>query len=358
MDRMKRKKKAQPLQFQPREFDPLQKMDADMVFLQDESEFVEISLEDEEKVSTEEEWGTKNASIRQAVQKESTRNKSLWQRFQGLFSRKSAKVSRTVDVPEPPVQQPAVQESRKQLRERLKKQKRAVELCPVGDVDTIDFSTAIRTKNKMIENSAGLVSNFKQKADEQGFDDRMVYPYLRGHRKNIFGRPATQKDREAARRDKAMLEAFANKDMRAIEHYLDMIVEDIISMDFRYDTLTPENITKNFEKYLDMTRKMNTLDNLESHFPEYFGRLDQFRKDMLAANKVIGAVFTEYLKKYSMSRGVDFHSGDIFGYKEIDSIRSGMDNIKAWLEMFQNEAISFQRNIGQIIARQRTSENQ
>jgi len=354
MDKVKKKSEIKPAYFQPQEFNPVERsIDADMVFLQ--SQFEEISLEEETESlrdqrswvvvdRVEENWGAENARMKQALRKEAVRNKRLWQKIQEKFTR--TEVGSTANVSQPPVQETSARESRKQQRDLRKKQETARKKCPVGDVDTIDFSNAIKTDLKLRDNSYSRVRNCKKRANALRIDERMLRVFCRGHRKNLFGKPATEKDEEAAKRDEAMIEAFLSDNEQARKPYMDAIVDEIISMDFTYDMLTPENITKNYEKLRRMAQLMTSFDNLRQRYPDYFNSLDQFQKDMIEANISVSTPFIEYLKTYTVSRGVDFQSGRIIGHSEDDkkAIEVAQSQLDFLMGLFREEVLNFQRN--------------
>lgn len=270
--------------------------------------------EDRAAVGREQEGSKAETRMREIVQDQSVRNRDLWASIQQSFSETA--VSRTADVPHPPVQEPVARESRKQRRERLKKQELARKLCPVGDEHTINLSNAIKTAIRMRGNSFDLVKDCKKRAWALGLDEKMLLAYCRGYRKNIWGRPAAKKDRKAAKEDRAFLEAFLTGRPEDRLPYLEQATREIISMRFTPEMISPENIVKNLPELRNMTEKMTSFEMMMKANPEYFNGLDDLTKDLIAANSRMCANFSMFLAAFLGSRGIDYNFGNILGHKE------------------------------------------
>lgn len=262
-------------------------------------------------------------------------------------------VTQTAAVTQPPVQEQRVRESWKQRRERQNKIKKARKVCPVGNEYTLDISREIKEQEKQRVNAIDLGGVTAERAMAVGADMRMLKVFCNGFNVNQQGLPATQQDQDRMNADTQFLNDYLSGDQERRRPHLDRITQEIISMEFTPEMLTPEYAAKNVAKLDLMTNRMMYFENMMIENRWYFDSLPQLTKDLIAANSRITGIFCQQYLNVLGTHGVNGNLGSIYGYDySEDSLESIRINAEMGAEIFNESVSTFKRSVAEAYERE------
>lgn len=222
----------------------------------------------------------------------------------------SVSVTSSAPVPLPPQTAPAAKEGYKARREREKKRKEALKVCPVGDEYTLDTVRGISDVIRCRE--ASSTPEISKLAHATHTDFRIPKMLCSDYKLDKKGRPATDEDEAIMLKNRKFLSDYASGDAQLRKPYLDEIVDRILNAKFTPDMLTPGNITKNAVSYKHLGDLFTCVDNLQTENPEYFASLPKIKKDLLDAQTKIGVPFTHAFIQAMNARGIDSNMAEVF----------------------------------------------
>jgi hypothetical protein len=241
--------------------------------VQVEQQQQEIRFEQLETYRQAEEESIEQARIsfmEQALTKQAEVNARLQQTVQRNVQQN--RVTQTAPVTQPPVQQPNARESWKQRRERRNKAKKARKLSPVGNEYTLDISRSIKEYRNELINSQSAGSMTAERARAADADMRALRIFCNGF-KMKDGQPASDEDRARMNADIRFIDDYLSGEQERRRPHLERMTQEILSMEFTREMLTPEYITRNVVQLLRKSDKLIYFENIMNENRWYFDSL-------------------------------------------------------------------------------------
>lgn len=273
--------------------------------------------------------------MQQALSKQAEVNARLQQNFQRNVQQN--RVTQTAPVPQPPVQECRTRESWKQRRERQNKVKKARKVCPVGNEYTLDISQSIKEYKRELNNSQSAGGVTEERARAVDADMRMLKVFCNGF-KLKDGQPVSDEDRARMNADIRFLDDYLSGERERRRPHLERITQEIISMEFSREMLTPEYISRHAVQLVRMSDKLIYFESIMKENRWYFDSLPQLTKDLIAANAQIAGVFSGQLLNLLALQGINGNNGDIYGYDYTGPIESMRVNAEVMKPMY-NELV-------------------
>lgn len=231
-----------------------------------------------------------------------------------------AEVTGTAPVPEPPIQAPAAKEGYKARREREKKRKEALKVCPVGDEYTLDIAREIKAGNESLQ--ASITPEITERAQATHSDMRALKVFCSEFQLDKKGRPATEEDARIMRENQEFMMFYTSGSKKLRKPFLDRFTDQMLSTKLTPDMFTEENLTKHAAEYKQLGDRFTYFENLQKENPEYFDSLPELKKELLAAQLQAGVAFTTAFAQHMNARGINFNVGEV--YSEMTPIEMGL----------------------------------
>lgn len=239
-------------------------------------------------------------------------------------------------VQQPPVQQPPAQEGYKARREREKKRKAALKVCPVGNEYTLDMANEI--KAQIAAGSLAITPELSQLAEQNDCDRRMLKSFCQDINLDKRGRPATPEDAQILQQNRQFVRDYCTGDAQQREPYLTRFVDEMINYNYSFkpDSLSDENIRKNIRQYKSLADKTTYIESLQRENPQFFANLPAYKKEALEAQTAVAASFVFALVTRMRAMGIDFNQGNTYGYEFSKSIADDDASSPEIISMYQN----------------------
>ena len=277
-----------------------------------------------------------NESLRQSVQKNVQQNK----------------VTQTAPVNEPPVQEQRARETWKQRRERQSKVRKARRVCPIGNEHTLEISQSIKEYDRSLENALSYAQVNEKRAMAVKADRRALKVFCNGFRLKKDGEPV-EEDLEQANQDTQFIEDYLSGNQERRKPHLDRITQEIISMEFTPEMVTPEYIARNAVQLSQMGNRMIYFENIMKENPWYFDNLPQLTKDLIAANAEIAGIFTGHMMNvFAAVHGINGNNGVIYGRREQNVFEAARMNMEVTGPIYNEKVEEFKRRVAEAYERE------
>ena len=229
-------------------------------------------------------------------------------------------------APGAPVQvEPSAKMSFKAKQREKRHAKAAKKACPVGTAATYDMVKQLKTMDVGKENA---IRDYGALAEQQKVDKRVLKVFSIPYQVNKKGQPATPEDQQAKGAADAFVQDYCSKDIQRRKPHLDRMVDDLLSVQYAPNMFSQWNLRKDAARLKEIGDKMVYMENVmkDPVNKPYFEHMDPLRKEKLKAafdtiyNPFVGAMTMVYQKN-----GVDFNSGDYYGYGSMPAIQMGQE---------------------------------
>lgn len=254
-------------------------------------------------------------------------------------------VERPAPVAEPPVQQQAVQETRKERKERMRKRKAAAKVCPVGNENTFDMVHDLQRDMAMRKNSRNEA--VIARCREAHVDPGLMLVMCQGYQTDKKGRPATPEDAQKKQQDERMIDDYLSGDQQRRKPYLDAFVKELLTTPISMDMFVPERFQRDAARLKLLGDKLSRFEVLLRENPEYFEALPQMQKDMLRALQPVHQSFLILLNGRFQLLGVNYGSGDYIWEKSV--IREGEEIEQEYTPQLTEDLKQYERDSEQAL---------
>lgn len=261
-------------------------------------------------------------------------------------------VAAQVTAPGAPVQEQAPPKlSYKERKKEEKKAKKARKLCPVGDAATYDMVEQLEERAAVKDNS---LAGHRKELDESGVDQRVMWAFLKGYRKNRRGRPASPEDQARKEHDDAFLADYCSNDLQRRKPHLDRMVTEFLSFEVSPVMFTKEYLRRNMGHVKEISSKMLCMNNIEEDpiNRPYFDALPEVKKEQLRAKFDLYREFTGALVTVSGKYGVKFNNNTYFGHDSISAIRNYNEMSQQFTTDFNTAMQTHQQEMAEIQTRE------
>lgn len=298
-----------------------------------------------EQLQTLQSWG--GAQGEQLQQKKQSFNENVLE-FKNIYDEdvirrmgaqaQRVQVSSAAPVDQPLTEQPVAKESYKARRERQKKIKAAKKVCPVGDENTLEIFSDL--KSTVAWRYAVFDDNTSELLRQSNVDSRALKSFFNGYNLDKNGRPVSEDDRAAQEENRRFARDYMSGDPLLRRPHLDRIKTQILrwSFDMKPDMFTPENLVRRAAEYKVMGDRFTYIENVQKENPEYFAQLPQLERELLEAQTTAGFFFVNAYSMHMNALGIDFNNCEIYGHNRITAINVG-------LEMRDDATESFSENL-------------
>ncbi len=235
------------------------------------------------------------------------------------------RVSSSADAGGPLIGQPAAKDSYKARRERQKKRKAALKVCPVGDENTLEIAAQIRATIDC--RTAVIDDEVKKLVEKNGTDTRVLRAFCNDYNLDRNGNPLSETDEYIQKENGSFMREYASGDPLLRRPHLDRIKTEMISwsFDMKRDMFTPENLVSRAAEYKAMADKFTYFENLQKENLEYFEQLPQFEREILEEQAKLGVAFTNTFAMHMNALGINVNLGKVYGYDSKVPIELGLN---------------------------------
>ena len=262
---------------------------------------------EEEHIAETREW-TKKFIIRKQLEANRRLGGAVQQQVRPAQARRAA-----VGAPEQP--EPPAEFTRKEQRERARKEKEAKKHNRSFTADTYDMREDI---NDVIQSRAAVVKNYAREYTEKGVDQRVLSVFCDNFHLNKLGFAASKEDRQIKRNNEQFVEDYLSCDVAKREKHLNRMCGQIMRTDLTLADITDAKIQKNsaeLKSFFDRALYMENVMRDPVNKP-YFVALPPEELAALNVKLNLYVAMGSYFADRAISLGVDSNMG-IYSEEEV-----------------------------------------
>lgn len=205
-------------------------------------------------------------------------DKSVIENMQRLGNKVA--VNGSAHVAQPPVPAPAAEETRKERRQRVKDEKQAA----------ADLRELSKTR------SEALTPELSEQAVQKGYDLRAIQCFCDGYKKNWFGNPASEKDRETQARNAAFVKNYINGTPQEHDACLQEMKNKFLACKFDLHMLDDQkSVLRHLTEYKQMGDRATYFENVINDNQAWYNALPAAEQDKIQEQLTYYAMFSATL---------------------------------------------------------------
>ena len=245
-------------------------------------------------------------------------DKSVIENMQRLGNK--VDVTGSAHVAQPPVPAPAAEETRKERRQRVKDEKQAA----------ADLQELSKTR------AEALTPELSEQATEKGYDLRAIQCYCDGYKKNWFGNPASEKDRETQARNAVFVQHYINGTPQEHDACLQEMKNKFLACKFDLHMLDDQkNVLRHLTEYKQMGDRATYFENVIKDNQAWYNALPAAEQDKIQEQLSYYAMFSATLGAIGAACHVEMNRAIYLG-NDPNLLRMAEANAAMAPEMLKN----------------------